>query len=146
MNIYKSYELARKLYLKKIPLMPKLIKIYLRIVYSTVIPYTSEIGEGTSMGYQGLGIVIHGRAKIGKRCNISQNVTIGGTSKKYEVPTIGDDVYIGSGAKIIGPITIGNNVVIGANSVVITDIPPNSLVVGVPGRIIKTNIDINQYK
>jgi len=36
----------------------------------------------------------------------------------------------------LGPITIGDNVKIGANSVVINDVPANSVVVGVPGRIV----------
>ncbi|MGU8962051.1 serine O-acetyltransferase [Clostridium perfringens] len=146
MNIISLYKFAKKLNDKRIPFIPKMIKVFIRIVFSCVIPFTAEIGEGTKVGYQGLGIVIHSRAIIGKRCLISQNVTIGGTSKKYEVPVIGDDVYIGAGAKIIGPIKIGNNVVIGANSVVTKNIPNNSLVVGIPAKVIKNNIDIFNYK
>ena len=46
---------------------------------------------------------------------------------------------------MLGPITIGDNVVIGANSVVVKDIPSGSLVVGVPAKIIKSNIKKSDY-
>lgn len=54
------------------------------------------------------------------------------------IPTIGNDVEICAGAKVIGPIHIGDDVIIGANAVVTKDIPSHSMVVGVPGKIIKT--------
>ena len=37
---------------------------------------------------------------------------------------------------MLGDITIGENVKIGANSVVVKDVPPNSTVVGIPGRVV----------
>ena len=43
------------------------------------------------------------------------------------------------GAKVLGSFTIGANSKIGAGSVVIREVPPNSTVVGVPGRIVKQN-------
>jgi serine O-acetyltransferase len=43
---------------------------------------------------------------------------------------------VGTGAKILGPVKIGDNTRIGANSVVISDIPPNSVVVGIPGKVV----------
>lgn len=49
---------------------------------------------------------------------------------------LGDNIFIGPGAKIIGAVKIGNNIVIGANCVVTRDIPDNSVVVGIPGRVI----------
>ena len=51
---------------------------------------------------------------------------------------IGNDVYIGNNVILLPGVTIGNNVVIGAGAVVTKDIPDNSLVVGVPARVIKT--------
>ncbi len=50
---------------------------------------------------------------------------------------IGSFVNFGTNATVLPGIKIGNNVTIGAGSVVTKDIPDNSLVVGVPGRIIK---------
>ena len=44
---------------------------------------------------------------------------------------------VGTGAKVLGDIVIGANSMIGAGSVVLNDVPPNSTVVGVPGRVVK---------
>ncbi|MDY6895657.1 MAG: serine acetyltransferase, partial [Thermotogota bacterium] len=87
------------------------------------------------------GIVVNGNVSIGKNCNISPGVTLGQTNrgKNKGCPTIGDNVFIASGAKIIGNILVGNNVAIGANCVVIEDVPENSVIVGVPGKIISRN-------
>lgn len=41
-----------------------------------VISYQADIGEGTVIGYQGIGVVIHKRCVLGKNCHISQNVTL----------------------------------------------------------------------
>ena len=101
------------------------------------IPPDTQIGSGFYIGHFG-GIVVNRRCVIGKNCNISQGVTLGqanrGKNKGY--PTLGDNVYIGPGAKIVGAVKIGNNVAIGANCVVTKDIPDDSVVVGIPGRII----------
>lgn len=44
---------------------------------------------------------------------------------------------ISAGAKVLGSFTIGENSKIGAGSVVLEEVPPNSTVVGVPGRVVK---------
>ena len=44
---------------------------------------------------------------------------------------------ISAGAKILGSFKIGDNSKIGAGSVVLEEVPPNSTVVGVPGRVVK---------
>ena len=82
-------------------------------------------------GYNG--IFVSEGAKIGKKCVIFHQVTIGSNtlpgSPGRGCPTIGDNVYIGCGAKIIGNVHIGDNVRIGANCVVTRDIPANATVV-----------------
>lgn len=138
MNVFKWYSASRWLYLHRVPLLPMIIKAAIRIFWGGVVPYQAQIGKGTVLGYQALGIVIHKRCVIGEHCHISQNVTIGGTSGLYEVPILGDNVQVGAGAVIIGPVRIGDNVIIGANSVVNKDIPDNSVAVGAPAKVIKT--------
>jgi serine O-acetyltransferase len=137
MNVYPWYGASRWLYERKVPVLPDVIKGAIRVV-GGVIPYQASIGEGTILGYQAEGIVIHKRCVIGKNCHISQNVTIGGTSGIYKVPVLGDNVQVGAGAVIIGPVHIGDNVIIGANAVVNKDIPANIVAVGVPAKVIKT--------
>ncbi|MBN2156667.1 MAG: serine O-acetyltransferase [Candidatus Lokiarchaeota archaeon] len=87
----------------------------------------------------GSGVVIGETAEIGENVTLYQNVTLGGVSleRKKRHPTLKNNIIVGAGAKILGPITIGNNVRIGANSVVTKDIPDDSVVVGVPGRILE---------
>jgi len=76
---------------------------------------------------------VNGKARIGMRCSILHDVTIG---EYHGAPQIADFVFIGPGAKLIGGFRVGNNVIIGANSVVTKEVPDNAVVVGVPGRIV----------
>lgn len=146
MNGIYIYRLARWAYLHRIPIVPKLLYRLNYLLFHCSVPYTAEIGRNTKLGYGGLGIVIHSRAKIGQDCLIAQQVTIGGRSKIFEVPVIGDNVYIGAGAKVLGNISIGDGSVIGANAVVIENVPEHAVVAGVPARIIKINIRSEDYK
>lgn len=51
---------------------------------------------------------------------------------------VGNDVYFGNNVIVMPGVTIGNNVVIGAGAVVTKNIPDNSVVAGVPAKVIKT--------
>lgn len=122
----------------------------------------SEIGFGS---YAGTNTVIK-NVKIGKFCSISWNVSIDGGNHNYTSAstytsywwkkvfgldfggdtdtiygTIGNDVWISSGVNILRGINIGNGAVIGAGAVVTKDVEPYSIIVGVPGRIIKKRFD-----
>lgn len=140
MNAIKLYRLERWFYLHNMQLFAKIIRGGIFLLYNSFIPYTCEIGKGTTFAYKGMGVVIHSRAKIGKNCIIAQQVTVGGRSKKEQVPVIGDNVYIGAGAKVLGDITIGDDVVIGANAVVLKSVEGGCAVAGVPARVVKTGI------
>ena len=52
--------------------------------------------------------------------------------------SVGNDVYIGNNVMIMPGVNIGNKVIIGAGAIVTHDIPDNSVVVGVPAKVIKT--------
>ncbi len=71
-------------------------------------------------------------------------VTIGGRSKQKNVPRIGNNVYIGAGAKVLGDISIGNDVVIGAGAVVISSVQSNCAVAGVPAKVIREGITMQE--
>ena len=124
MNAIVVYRLARWLHLKGVPVLPTVLQHLIFLIYNSYIPFTAEIGEGTRFGYGAMGVVIHSRCRIGKRCIIGQQVTLGGRSHVYDVPVLGDDVYVGAGAKILGGVSVGSCSVIGANAVVLHDVPP----------------------
>ena len=95
-------------------------------------------------------IVIGGSSKIKDNCIIYNSVTLGVSGSLYKrddgyimqeakYPTIKSNCIIYPGAKILGGITIGENCIIGANAVVIKDIPNDSIVGGIPGRVINKN-------
>lgn len=63
---------------------------------------------------------------------------LGGVQERIGCIEIGDNVFVGSGVHILYDTKIGNNVIIGTCSVVTKDIPDNSVVAGVPAKIIGT--------
>ncbi|MCV2365067.1 serine acetyltransferase [Paucibacter sp. DJ1R-11] len=119
-----------------VPLIPRLLYIFNRVVFSIALPPTVAVGKNVLFGYSGLGIVVHARVFIGSNVKISQNVTLGGRSGYLEVPIIEDDVDIGAGACVLGPVRIGRGAKIGANAVVLKDVPAGAVAVGVPARIL----------
>ena len=94
---------------------------------------TREIGGGLLIQH-GFSTIISA-ARMGENCKVYQQVTIG-YDHNLQAPVIGNNVEICCGAKVIGGITVGDNVLIGANAVVVKDVPPNSVVAGVPARVI----------
>ncbi len=102
-----------------------------------------EIHPGAQIGRRffidhGMGVVIGETAEIGDDVMIYHGVTLGGRSMAREKrhPTIGDGVTIGAGARILGPVVVGPRAQVGANAVVVHDVPADSVVVGVPGRVL----------
>lgn len=81
---------------------------------------------------------------IGSDCWINQQVTVG-YSFSNEPPVIGNGVRICAGAKIIGDITIEDNVIIAANAAVVKSVPEDTVVGGVPARVIGKNVDHKLY-
>lgn len=113
----------------------------LRVVQTAM--FGIEIGKDVTLGegvyfVHPVGIVIGGDATVGNRVRFYGNNTVG-TAKDNGYPTIEDDVVVGAGARILGPITVGARSEIGANAVVLTDVPPDSVVVGIPARVIGTS-------
>ncbi len=60
--------------------------------------------------------------------------------------TVGDNCWFGANVSVMPGVQIGDNCVIAAGSVVTTDIPENSLVAGVPAKIIRKITDSDSIK
>ncbi|MDH7507960.1 MAG: serine O-acetyltransferase [Methanomassiliicoccales archaeon] len=141
------HRISHRLYLKGQYLLARAINYFARILTGADIHPGAKIGKGFFIDHA-TGVVIGETAEIGDNVCIFQGVTLGGvsTEKGKRHPTIGNNVVIGANATILGNIKIGDNVKIGAGSVVVKDVPPNSTVVGVPGKVVKkdgmTKIDL----
>lgn len=132
------YRIVHTLHKAKVPLLPRLISQIARGITGIEIHPGAKIGKGLFIDH-GMGVVIGETTIIGDNVTLFQGVTLGGTGKEKgkRHPSLGNNIVVGTGAKILGNIKIGSNVNVGANAVVIKDIPPNSTVVGVPGRVAK---------
>jgi serine O-acetyltransferase len=142
-----TYRIAHRLSLMHVPFLPRFLSQMARFFTGIEIHPGATIGKGLFIDH-GMGVVIGETSILGDGITLYQGVTLGGTGKEKgkRHPTLGNNVVVGTGAKILGNITIGDNSYIGANAVVIKDVPPNSTVVGVPGRVTKQDgkkIDID---
>ncbi|WP_148550584.1 serine O-acetyltransferase EpsC [Paraclostridium bifermentans] len=132
------HRIAHHFYKYKMFFIARFISQVNRFITGIEIHPGATIGSGILIDH-GMGVVIGETAEVGNRVTIYHGTTLGGTGKDSgkRHPTVGDNVVIGAGAKVLGPITIGENSKVGANAVVLKDVPPNSTVVGIPGKIIK---------
>jgi serine O-acetyltransferase len=145
------HRLGHRLWKGGWPTLARFVSHVSRFLTGIEIHPAARLGRGLFIDH-GMGVVIGETTEVGDNVTLLQGVTLGGTSLKREKrhPTLGDSVVVGTGAAVIGAITIGDGSRIGAGSVVVRDVPPNSVVVGVPGRITYrdgqrvTGIDMNQ--
>ena len=140
-----NYRMCRWLVQKKIPLLHIFIQKCSETFTGISIPPTAEIGKGLLIEHFG-GIVVNSGAKIGEFCTISHGVTVGSKVPGGGSPTIGNNVYLCAGAKVLGEISVGDNSIIGANCVLMKSVPANSVVVGIPGRVVKEIKDLKEYR
>lgn len=122
----------------KVPLLPRLISHFSRILTGIEIHPKAKIGKNLFIDH-GFGVVIGETATIGNNVTIYHGVTLGGRSleKIKRHPTIKDNVIIGAGAKILGPIIIGENAKVGPNAVIIKDLDSNKIMVGETAKELK---------
>lgn len=112
-----------------------IVSDYAQMDVGSVVFHNSIVQAGTTIGKH---CIINTTASIDHDneladfVHISPNATLSGTVK------VGEGTWIGSGATVINNITIGKWCVIGAGAVITKDIPDYSLVVGNPGKIIKS--------
>lgn len=139
-KVMMHYRLAHKLYKKKHFFLARYISQRGARKTGIEIHPGAEIGKGFFIDH-GNGVIIGETTVIGDNVTLYQGVTLGGTGKEHgkRHPTVGNNVMISAGAKVLGSFTIGDNSKIGAGSVVLSEVPPNSTVVGVPGRVVKRN-------
>lgn len=132
------YRIAHWLHIHGCEFLARWISQHAKKTTGVEIHPAAKIGRRLVIDH-GTGVVIGATAEIGDDCLLYQGVTLGGTGKDIgkRHPTLGNNVMVGCGAKVLGPFTVGDNARIAANSVVLRAVPPDSTVVGVPGRIVR---------
>lgn len=132
------YRVTHWLWKKKIYILARWLSQVARWITGVEIHPGAIIGRRFFIDH-GMGVVIGETAEIGNDVTFYHGVTMGGVSleKGKRHPTIGDKVVVGAGAKVLGAINIGTGSRVGANAVVVKPVPPESVVVGIPGQIVK---------
>jgi len=144
------HRFAHWLWKKKLYLLGRFVSHIGRFLTGIEIHPGAKIGKRFFIDH-GMGVVIGETAEVGDDVTLYHGVTLGGVSlnKGKRHPTVGNNVIIGAGAKILGPFTVGKNSKVGSNSVVVKEVPPNSTVVGIPGRVVtdeKISVDFDHDK
>ena len=129
------HRLAHALWVRQVPLLPRLISHLARFLTGIEIHPGATIGRRFFIDH-GMGIVIGETAEIGDDVSLFQGVTLGGTGKETgkRHPTVEDGVMVGVGAHVLGAVRVGRGAKIGGGAVVLRDVPPYSTAVGVPAH------------
>ena len=114
----------------------------------------NAVGDVTIGDYTRIGIhcTVIGPVCIGNNVNLAQGITVTALNHNFDDVTrrideqgvstkpvvIGDDVWIGANAVILPGVTIGRHCVVAAGAVVTKDVPDNTVVGGVPAKVLKT--------
>lgn len=116
-------------------------------------PFSINYGKATQIGknvfinhacvFLGLGgIIIEDEVLIGPRVTLtSEDHPVEASKRKALIGktiVIKRNAWIGAGATILPGVTVGENSVVAAGAVVTKDVSPNTLVGGVPAKVMKT--------
>ena len=131
-----TYRIAHELYLRGVPLIPRIMSEHVHSLTGIDIHPGAKIGKNFFIDH-GTGVVIGETAVIGRHVRVYQAVTLG--AKRFlkddngilvkgnaRHPIVEDDVVIYAGATILGRITIGRGSTIGGNVWLTHSVPPDS--------------------
>ena len=114
--------------------------------------FYGDITAGDSVFFnRGCYVAVHGKLTIGNYCLFGEGVSIHDQNHVVGIGAepiatrgfvakpiaIGNNVWVGAKATILPGVSIGNNAVIGANAVVTHNVPANTIVGGIPARILR---------
>ncbi|WP_053362015.1 2,3,4,5-tetrahydropyridine-2,6-dicarboxylate N-acetyltransferase [Bacillus sp. FJAT-27251] len=103
------------------------------------------IGEGTMID---MNVVLGGRATVGKNCHVGAGAVLAGVIEPPSAKPVivEDEVVIGANAVVLEGVTVGKGAVVAAGAIVVDDVPPNTVVAGIPARVIKEIDDKTKSK
>jgi len=115
------------------------------IMMGAVLNIGAVIGERTMID---MNVVVGGRAIVGKNCHIGAGTVLAGVIEppSAEPVIIEDDVLIGANAVVLEGVKVGKGAVVAAGSIVVKDVEPNTVVAGVPAKLLKKVDDKTKAK
>lgn len=134
-----AHRFANWFYKRRFFCMAELISKFSRFLTNIEIHPGAEIGWGVFIDH-GSGVVIGQTAVIKNDCTIYHGVTLGANKDSVNGkrhPTLENNVTVGCGAKILGALTVGENSKVAAGAVVLEEVPKNSVVAGIPAKVVK---------
>ncbi|NGP44411.1 2,3,4,5-tetrahydropyridine-2,6-dicarboxylate N-acetyltransferase [Bacillaceae bacterium SIJ1] len=111
------------------------------IMMGALINIGAVIGKGTMID---MNVTMGGRATVGNNCHIGAGAVLAGVIEppSAQPVIVEDDVVVGANAVILEGVRVGKGAVVAAGAVVTEDVPENTVVAGIPARVIK-EIDDN---
>ncbi len=132
-----GHRVANTLWRREYFLVARILSAGVRVLTAVDIHPAATIGHRLFIDHA-IGVVIGETTEIGDDVVMFHGVTLGGVtmSRGKRHPTIGNRVLLGAGSVVLGPVTVGDDSSVGAQAVVTKDVPPNSVVVGIPARVV----------
>ncbi|MFR8086548.1 MAG: DapH/DapD/GlmU-related protein, partial [Leuconostoc gelidum] len=96
----------------------------------------AEIGASTMID---MGAILGGRALVGTNSHIGAGAVLAGVIEPASAQPvrIGNNVLVGANAVVIEGVQVGDGAVVAAGAIVTKDVPSNTVVAGVPAKVIK---------
>jgi len=115
------------------------------IMMGAVLNIGAVIGERTMID---MNVVVGGRAIVGKNCHIGAGTVLAGVIEppSADPVIIEDDVLIGANAVVLEGVKVGKGAVVAAGSIVVKNVEPNTVVAGVPAKLLKKVDDKTKAK
>jgi 2,3,4,5-tetrahydropyridine-2-carboxylate N-succinyltransferase/tetrahydrodipicolinate N-acetyltransferase len=115
------------------------------IMMGAVINIGAVIGEGSMID---MGAILGGRATVGKNCHIGAGTVLAGVIEPPSAKpvVVEDNVLIGANAVVLEGVRVGRGAVVAAGAVVIEDVPAETVVAGIPARVLKSVKDTAEAK
>lgn len=142
MNAIYLYRIARWLYEKRVPVLPKVVQAIIFFIYNSKITPDTKIGKNTYFVCKGISTVLIPGTEIGENCVLGLRFSTVRQFPYKDVPILGNNVWVGPNVIVAGPVILEDDVIVVGNSYVTKSVPKGAIVSGNPARIVGWRKDL----